>query len=54
VVRSLGLDPRHHEEVQNSSRNKIHIWDVSFRVCEKFGNFVVSHQRVSRRFLDGP
>ena len=39
IVRSLGWDPGHHEEIWNSPENKIHIREVIFRVSEKFGNF---------------
>ena len=30
IVRSLGWDPGHHEEVRNSPENKIHIRKVIF------------------------
>ncbi len=50
VVRSLGWDPGHHEEVRNGPENKIHIRKVIFRVSEKFRNFSVLYRRVSRRF----
>ena len=49
-VQSLIWDPGHHEEVRNSPENKIHIWEVKFRVPEKFGNFPVSYREVSGRF----
>lgn len=39
VVRSLGWDPGHHEEVRNSPENKIHIWEVIFRVTRKVQDF---------------
>jgi hypothetical protein len=35
VVRSLGWDPEHHEEIRNGLENKIHIWKVHFRVSGK-------------------
>ena len=50
VVRSLGLDLGHHEEVRNGPENKIHIREVDFRVAEKFGIFPVSYRESSRRF----
>ena len=36
VVRSLGWDPGHHEELRNGPEIKIHIRQVGFRVPEKF------------------
>lgn len=53
VVRSLGWDPGHHEEVRNSPENKIHIREVIFRVSEKFEIFPVSYREGSRKFLEG-
>src|SRR4051812_18872261 len=34
VVRSLGWDPRYHEEIWNGSENKIHIKKVLFQSSE--------------------
>ena len=39
VVRSLGWDPGHHEEVRNSPENKIHIREVLFQGSEKVRYF---------------
>ena len=39
VVRSLGWDPGHHEELLNGPEVNIYIREVIFRVPEKFGNF---------------
>lgn len=41
IVRSLGLDPGHHEELRNGPQIKIRISQVNFRVPEKFGNLLV-------------
>ena len=54
VVRSLRLDPRHHEEVQNSPENKIHIRKVIFRVSEKFGKIPVLYRKVPEGPPVGP
>jgi hypothetical protein len=53
IVRSLGWDLGHHEEIQNGPENKIHIRKVIFRGSEKFGNFLVEDWRVSRMFRRG-
>ena len=36
VVRSLGLDPGHHEEIKNCLENMIHIMEIIFWVSEMF------------------
>ena len=38
-VRSIGLDPVHHEEIRNGPENKIHTRKVVFRGSEKFRCF---------------
>ena len=53
-VRSLGWDPGHHEEVQNSPENKIHIWEVIFRVPEKSRILRESSRRFWKVHLWGP
>ena len=50
VVRSPGWDPGYHEELRNGPEVKIYIWEVIFRVPEKFGNFPVLYREGSRRF----
>src|SRR6266699_5964038 len=54
VVRSLGWDPRHHEEIRNGPENKIHIWKVKIRVSEKFRFFSGELLECSRSFRSGP
>ena len=54
MTRSLGKDPRYHEELRKSPEIKIHIRKVVFRVSEKFGNFPAGYRKVSRRFRKVP
>ena len=50
VVRILGWDLGHHEELRNGPEVKIYIWEVIFRVPKKFGNFLIKYREGSRRF----
>src|SRR4051812_15959417 len=53
VVRSLGWDPRYHEEIRNGPENKIHIRKVRFRSLGKIPMFSSEVLEGSRRFI-GP
>ena len=46
IVRSLGWDPGHHEELRNSPEIKFHIRKVGFRVSGKFRDFSVKYRNV--------
>jgi hypothetical protein len=53
-IRSPRWDPRKHEEFWNGLENKIHIWEIRFRVSEKFSFFPISYQGNSSRFWRVP
>ena len=50
LIRSLGWDPRHHEELRKSPENKIHIRKVVFGGVGKVREFSVRVPEVSTRF----
>ena len=54
IVRSLGWDPGHHEELRNGPEDIVSYMESGFRVLEKFGIFSVKYRNDSRRFRKVP